>query len=267
MAMTVIGLMEEQVDAQSAAQELCDAGLDREAVTLLGGNSREASRESVIDLLTDVGVRDEAIQHYAEGVHRGGTLILVDADDDEAAYQVAAILREHGAVDIDERAEQWRSETETSEEGEGVLQAVEEELVVGKREVERGGVRVRQSVTETPVEETVELREEKAYVERRPVDRPVQAGDEAFAEKTIELRETAEEAVVSKQARVVEEVTVGKTTSERQQKIEDTVRKSEIEVEAISPSRKTASRKATYKGPERRKSSISYKGAERRVAA
>ncbi|HEX8062397.1 MAG TPA: DUF2382 domain-containing protein [Allosphingosinicella sp.] len=50
---------------------------------------------------------------------------------------------------------------------------VEEELRVGKREVERGGARVRSYVTETPVSEQVNLREEHVSVERRPVDREV----------------------------------------------------------------------------------------------
>ena len=42
-----------------------------------------------------------------------------------------------------------------------VVQAVEEELQVGKRDVGRGSVRVRSYVTERPVEEQVELRQER----------------------------------------------------------------------------------------------------------
>jgi stress response protein YsnF len=46
---------------------------------------------------------------------------------------------------------------------------VEEELRVGKREVNRGGARVRSYVREVPVHEQVSLREEHVDVERRPV--------------------------------------------------------------------------------------------------
>ena len=58
---------------------------------------------------------------------------------------------------------------------EDVVQAAEEELRVGKRDVGRGSVRVRSYVTERPVEEQVELRQERVTIERRPVDRAVAA--------------------------------------------------------------------------------------------
>ncbi len=116
------------------------------------------------------------------------------------------------------------------------IPVIQEELRVGKREVQRGGVRIYQRVVETPVNETVGLREEHVNVERHAVDRPVTAADvNAFQETTIELRELAEEAVVQKTARVVEEVVVGKEVTERQQNISDTVRHTEIEVEQLTP--------------------------------
>ena len=117
--------------------------------------------------------------------------------------------------------------------GETKLDVVEENLVVGKREVERGGVRIYQHVTETPVQEQVTLREEHVNVERHPVDRPVTAADNAFREGSIEMTERAEEAVVGKQARVVEEVTIGKQASERVETVSDTVRRPDVEVEQI----------------------------------
>ncbi|WP_426106180.1 YsnF/AvaK domain-containing protein [Massilia sp. TSP1-1-2] len=116
------------------------------------------------------------------------------------------------------------------------IPVIQEELKVGKREVQRGGVRVYQRVVETPVNETVGLREEHVNVERHAVDRPVSAADvNAFQETTIELRESAEEAVVEKTARVVEEVVVGKEVSQRQQNISDTVRRTEVEIEQLTP--------------------------------
>ncbi len=116
------------------------------------------------------------------------------------------------------------------------IPVIQEELKVGKREVQRGGVRIYQRIVETPVNETVGLREEHVNVERHAVDRPVTAADvNAFQETTIELRESAEEAVVEKTARVVEEVVVGKEVTQRQQNISDTVRHTEIEVEQLTP--------------------------------
>lgn len=123
------------------------------------------------------------------------------------------------------------------EAGGTVLPVIEEELRVGKRQVQRGGVRIFQRVVETPVSETVNLREEHVSVERRPVDQPVSATDLAsFQEKSIELREMAEEPVVEKAARVVEEVVVGKQVTETSQEIADTVRRTEVDVEQLSGS-------------------------------
>ncbi len=114
------------------------------------------------------------------------------------------------------------------------IPVIQEQLRVGKREVQRGGVRIFQRLVETPVNETVNLREEHVSVERRPVDQPASAADlSAFEEKSIELRETAEEAVVEKTARVVEEVVVGKEVTQRQEQISDTVRRTEVEVEQL----------------------------------
>jgi uncharacterized protein (TIGR02271 family) len=111
---------------------------------------------------------------------------------------------------------------------------VEEQLKIGKREVERGGVRVYSHIVETPVNESIELREEHVDVQRRAVDQPISAADTtAFREQSIEMRETAEEAVVQKTARVVEEVAISKEVSERQEQIHDTVRHTEVNVERL----------------------------------
>lgn len=114
------------------------------------------------------------------------------------------------------------------------IPVVQEELKVGKREVQRGGVRVFSRVVETPVNESVNLREEHVSVERRPVDQPISTADAtAFKEQSIELRERAEEAVVQKSARVVEEVVVGKEATQRQENISDTVRHTEVQIENL----------------------------------
>jgi uncharacterized protein (TIGR02271 family) len=114
------------------------------------------------------------------------------------------------------------------------IPVVQEDLSVGKREVQRGGVRVISRVVETPVNESVNLREEHVNVERRPVNQPISGADStAFKEQTIEMREKSEEAVVQKSARVVEEVVVGKQVTQRQENIKDTVRRTEVDVQKL----------------------------------
>lgn len=116
------------------------------------------------------------------------------------------------------------------------IPVIQEELRIGKRQVSRGGVRIFQHVVETPVSESVGLREEHISVERHAVDRPASPADvNAFRESTIELRETAEEAVVEKTARVVEEVVVGKEVRQHDEKISGTVRRTEVDIEQLAP--------------------------------
>jgi len=133
--------------------------------------------------------------------------------------------------------------------GEESIPIVEERLTVGKREVNRGRVRVRSYVVETPVQEQVSLRQEHVEVERRTVDRPVTAADQAlFQERTIEATESSEEAVVAKEARVVEELVVRKDAEERTQTVQDKVRRTEVEIE---DERRTAGTTGTTTGTTR----------------
>ncbi|MFC5462948.1 YsnF/AvaK domain-containing protein [Massilia niabensis] len=119
--------------------------------------------------------------------------------------------------------------------GTQAIPVVQEQLKVGKREVQRGGVRVYSRVVETPVNESIGLREEHVNVERRPVNEPISGADAtAFKEQSIEMRETSEEAVVQKSARVVEEVMINKEVTQREQQIHDTVRHTEVEVEQLA---------------------------------
>ncbi|MFC0388723.1 YsnF/AvaK domain-containing protein [Muricoccus vinaceus] len=111
------------------------------------------------------------------------------------------------------------------------IPVVQEELRIGKREVDRGRVRVRSYIVETPVSESVTLHDEHVSVERRAVDQPLSAADDAFRERVIDAVEHSEEAVVSKEARVKEELVIRKEVGERTQNVTDTVRHTEVEVE------------------------------------
>lgn len=112
-----------------------------------------------------------------------------------------------------------------------VIPVTEEELQIGKRDVSHGRVRVRSYTVETPVSEDVSLRDERVSIERRPVDRAVSGSDAVFQDRTIEVEERGEEAVVSKEARVTEELVIDKDVSERTQRVSDTVRRTEVEIE------------------------------------
>jgi uncharacterized protein (TIGR02271 family) len=132
--------------------------------------------------------------------------------------------------------------------GEQVIPIVEEQIRVGKRDVERGRVRVRSYVVETPVSEQVSLREEHVEVQRRAVNRPLTDADDAFREQTIEATEHREEAVVSKEARVVEEVSIRKDAEEHVETVQDTVRRQEVEIDDTTGARTAGGAGATGTG-------------------
>lgn len=233
----------------------------------LGGALSGALGGGLIGALKDAGVPDDDAGFYAEHVRRGGVIVTVSADE-ATGDRVRDILDRHDPIDIEDRSTNLRSSgwsgfdesagpytgadygttatrplTDTTRTtatdrldttGERAIPIVEEELQVGKREVQRGGVRVYSRVIEQPVEQQVNLREEHVRVERRPVNRAVSPGEaELFREQSIEVTETAEVPVVGKQARVTEEVLVGKDVNERVETVRDTVRRTDVNVEQL----------------------------------
>lgn len=257
-----------QPDTQTAASSQQDVGTAvRDEGTSIGSSIANFFRS-----MFGMDEQREDRDIYAEAVRRGSHVVTVDAPSDDMRDRAVEILNRHDPIDIDERAVHWRSQgwsgydenapilsdtevekdrqlyaqsaqgqqttgTTTTGQEAARIPVIEEELRVGKREVQRGGVRVYQRVREQPVQEQVELREEHVNVERQPVDRPATEADlaAAFKEGTVEVRETAEEAVVAKTAHVVEEVTVGKEAAQRTEEISDTVRRTDVEVEQLGP--------------------------------
>lgn len=112
-----------------------------------------------------------------------------------------------------------------------VIPIYEETAQVAKRDINHGRVRLRSYVVETPISQQVNLRNESVQVERRPVDRAIGAGDAVFQDRVIEAEEHTEEAFVTKEARVKEEISLRKTVEDRAQTVTDTVRRTEVEIE------------------------------------
>ena len=110
------------------------------------------------------------------------------------------------------------------------MQLSEESVSVGKREVDAGGVRLRKVVRTETVNQPVELQREELVVERVPASGQPASGSQ-FKEQQIYMPLRREEAVVSKQAHVREEVRLGKRTETEQQNISTTVRKEDVEVD------------------------------------
>lgn len=282
MSITLAGVFDSDTQARAACDRLEAAGVDGESIQVTadsasGGGAQTEDRRGFFQKLFGIGDDDTSSYHYSEAVSRGNSVVTVDVEDESRVDEICAILEDAGAVDIDERVEQWRASGysppiggRSNEDigGEKTLKAVEEQLKVGKRAVQKGRVRIHRSTVERPVEEEVTLREEKAEIQRRKVDRPATDADlrTAFGDQDIEISETAEEPVVEKTARVVEEVAVGKKSGTRTQTVKDRVRSSRIEVEGEDELEDDSDSSRIYTGPERRRSGSGlYTGVERRA--
>ncbi|KQS78835.1 hypothetical protein ASG25_09380 [Rhizobium sp. Leaf384] len=260
---TITAFFDERSEAEHAVSRLVDAGVSRDSVTIVAGengagtDASSTEHKGFWETLGDFFFSDDDRHVYAEGIRRGGYLVTVTGHGSAHHDRILDILDDEGSIDLDNRVEAWEAEgwsrtasaaatstagytgtrasagtTSTLEaDGEEVIPVVEEELRVGKRDVNAGRVRVRSYTREIPVSESVSLRDENVQVTRRTVDRPVTGTENAFVDRTIEAEEHREEAVISKEARVVEEIELRKTAEQREQTVTDTIRKTEIEVD------------------------------------
>ena len=214
---------------------------------------------------------------YDRSMAGGSTVVSVRVPEDHHE-SVAAILESHNPIDLDERAQSYglasgstggvssslgmsgssisaatgltagaATGAGAATTKDGVIQLAEESLQVGKRAVVGGTTRIRRYVVATPVEKEVSLHSERVVVERHPVTGTMATGTADFTDRTIEMTETEEQAVVSKTARVVEEVALRKEASDRVETVKDTVRRQEVEIETV-PS-KTVTPTQTVKTP------------------
>ena len=251
--------------ADLVRRELEQLGIGGHNITVLGGGGTAAGSASGTlgsDGVYDLGLPDEDIRTYQQALQNGDYVVSVEVDDDDNLGQVQEIMRRpEEAYDLDALDNQYadadylpRQQAAYADTGsmtqsggfnaagatdypnpdlndEGTVKVVEERLNVGKREVEGGAVRVRSYVREVPVEAEVGVRRTRVYVERRPVDRPVQPGDVGLPDQVLEAHEYREEAVVAKEARVVEEIGLRKETEVEHAQLQKTVRKTEVEIE------------------------------------
>ena len=255
MSRTITAMFDSRSEAEAAREQLrTELGADARIIDKSSSGSAGSSDEGrgFWSELKDMFVADDDRPTYEEGVNRGGFLLCAKVPE-EQADRACDLIEQRGSVDFQQREQQWRSEgwsgdrqsqetfgrEDIRERGNIVeeerIPVVEEQLRVGKREEQRGGARVRSYVEERPVSQQVNLREEHVNVERRPIDEPISpsALDDKglLQEREIEMRETAEQPVVGKEARVKEEVVVQKTANERTEQVGDTVRNTKVEVD------------------------------------
>ena len=229
---SLLCLFHHQDQATAALQDLQQAGIAQDAITQISGDASQAKLSRY-----EMPERDQKL--LEDNLRDGAFLVAVQATPQQVDI-VEKIFGTHSAKLVDEFDRQNAPVAPvapvvapTAAVGAGVIPIIEEELAVGKRTVDQGGVRVFRRVVEIPVAESVNLREEHVVIDRKPVDRVATSADLSDANRTVELTETAEEVVLSKTAHVVEEVVIGKKSSDHIERIQDTVRRTEVDVEQL----------------------------------
>jgi len=256
---TITAMFNTRSEAEQAATMLASQlGLDKSSIRTSPGagvtdsdydTASPYAEKGFFGSLKDMFVPDEDRFTYAEGMRRGAVLLTVSIEETKIE-QAADVLEHAGAVDLDAQEATWRQSgwtgydatahgaavpvaaVEATDMDADTIKVVQERLVVGKRVVDSGRVKIRAYVVERPVEESISLHKETVHVSRHAVDRPATAADlAAFGERTIEAHATSEEAVIGKDVRVVEEIAIHKDASDRTETIHDTVRETKVDVD------------------------------------
>ncbi len=263
---TIVAVYDTAAHAEAAIRDLRAAGIPDNAISQHAGAASSTTgttgapvKEQGFWSSLFGGEPDHDTAVYDRSLQGGSTVVSVQTPDAHVT-RVTEILESHHPVDLDERATGYgltqttttraagapamapaaAATAATAATGEGSLKLAEERLSVGKRLVNRGGTRIRRFVVETPVEEQVRLRSEKVTLERHPGADGRPATEADFTDKTIEMTESAEEAVVAKQAFIREEVSLRKEAGERVETVRDTVRREDVEVEQIPDGKASA---------------------------
>lgn len=226
MSRTVTALYDSRAEAETARARL---GAEGNA-----GHMRILAKDT-IGAIDGLKIKPEDADTYRDALRGGGVLLVAEVPDGQDSQRIVDLLTGTTASATGDKDPPLGSEGRVIEEAR--IPNVEEELRIGKRIVERGGVRVHSFVRETEAEKDVVLRDEHLGVESRPSERRLTEAEVASAgllkDRVIEVSEMREEPVVTKSAVVREEVVLKKGVSERVETIRDTVRHTEIEVEEL----------------------------------
>ncbi len=254
----VVAVYDTEARATAAMHDLRDAGIPESAINrhahegavTTHDKHEEHDKPSFWQRL--FGKSDEDTSDYDRNVEQGATVLAVRAPAADLD-RIEEILERHDPVDIDEQNAQRPGTMGTATatgatpgvntgaahtDQEERLALSEEELKIGKRDVNRGTTRVRRHVVNTPVEEDVHLRDESISVERRPVTGDRNVSDADFTDKTVEMTEVDEEAVVSKEAHVREEVAIRKDVGEHTEHVSENVRHHEVDIDDTDGTRR-----------------------------
>jgi uncharacterized protein (TIGR02271 family) len=233
--------------------------VDQKTLAASGAHDVEVREPGLWRRLFGSNVLDHEATVYGRAIEGGGVVVTVRVPQDDVP-RVMGLLDTHDPVDVLQRAAKVGAvpanlaktaattaavtaapvtaaakavASAAKPDASDVIRLAEEQLNVGKRLVQDGTTRIRRFVTEKPVEASITLHEEHAQVLRKAISDPNYIADVDWSDRTIEVIESAEQAVVSKTARVVEEVVVRKEGTDHVETVRDKVRRQQVDVEHL----------------------------------
>jgi len=255
---TIVAAFDTATHARAAVDALKAGGFHADDISVLDKDEVGRRQPGLWGRMFGGGLHEHEADVYNQALERGGVVVSVRVPDSEVAH-ATGILDIHRPIDVHDRAittgiapaarveaavasiaaapiaavQKVAVTPKLAETHDEVLRLAEEQLDVGKRMVETGKTRVRRFVTEREVSADVTLHEEHADVLRRAVSDPKYIGEIDWADSTIEVVETAEQALVNKTARVVEEVSLKKIGTDHVETVHDKVRRQQVEIERL----------------------------------
>jgi len=222
--------------------------------SVLASAAGGAAVAGIVGALVGLGIPEEEAQYYEQEFKAGRTLVTVQANGryDEAM----TILRRHGSYTRDQAVQPGASNLITSGsashtdsttptahglvastgtgEQAGTVELREEKAHVRKKPVKKGEVRVRKEVVTDQKTVTVPVEREEVVIERRPTRRKASSksipASSATAEE-IRIPVTEEQVHVDKEVVVKEEVAVGKRKVRDTETVSTDVKREELKVE------------------------------------
>jgi uncharacterized protein (TIGR02271 family) len=265
----VVAVFDTSEHAQTAVNALKAAGFSADDISVMSNDTLDDKGAKIATATgfwhrlfgRDVDLHEAKV--YGNTVGKGGSVVSLRAPE-TMVKKAVDILHTHSPVDVNQRAarlgiiaaaaapagavSQAAAKVSTAASNlaqtvkgaapaartgkdDDVIRLAEEQMEVGKRQIETGMTRVRRFVIEKAVEANVTLHEEHAAIARRAITDKNYIQDVDWSDRTVEVRETAETPVVSKSSRIVEEVVVGKEGSDRVETVKDKVRRQQVEIE------------------------------------
>jgi len=264
---TLVAVFDTPEHAEAAVEALKAGGFHEDDISIFDNDrlsagtstiSKDVKAAGLWHRMFGTGLYKHEAAVFGQTVDQGGTVLSLRVLDSEVAHAIG-ILDLHRPIDVHDRAVTSGIATAATVEtaakaiaevpvavaqkvavtpkiadthGE-VLRLAEEQLQVGKQNVEAGRTRVRRFTTEREVSADVTLHEEHAELLRRAISEPAKIADLDWSDRSIEVIETAEQALVSKTARVVEEVALDKIGTDHIETVHEKLRRQQAEVERI----------------------------------